>query len=415
MGPRHGPPARRKPWEERAARVLREIAAQVARAEPARLALADGAAGMAVFLAYYGAAEGDERAGARAGELLESACARSAEGPTPPDLFRGLSGVAWAAEHLTGGGEDEGDDEDDPNDGVDRSLAEILGRPRWQGPFDLVSGLCGIAVYALERLPRPVAVTCLEHVVRHLEQLSEPVGAGLTWRTAPEHLPSAQRELTPAGHYNLGLAHGVPGVVATLARAVAAGVAEARAARLLGGGVRWLLDHQLRREDARYPPWIPASGPAPAEPTRTAWCYGDLSVASALLAAARASHEPAWEREAVGLARGAARRSADQTGVVDAGLCHGAFGLAHVFSRLSGATGDEELARAASAWIERGLAIRAPGRGVAGYAAHRGEAPPVADPGFLEGASGIGLALLSALTDVEPAWDAVLLIDCDPA
>jgi hypothetical protein len=36
------------------------------------------------------------------------------------------------------------------------------------------------------------------------------------------------------------------------------------------------------------------------------------------------------------------------------------------------------------------------------------------EAGFLEGATGIGLALLGAISDVEPAWDRVLLLSVRP-
>ena len=36
------------------------------------------------------------------------------------------------------------------------------------------------------------------------------------------------------------------------------------------------------------------------------------------------------------------------------------------------------------------------------------------DPGFLEGVAGVGLALLGAVSDVEPAWDRVLLTSLPP-
>jgi hypothetical protein len=32
------------------------------------------------------------------------------------------------------------------------------------------------------------------------------------------------------------------------------------------------------------------------------------------------------------------------------------------------------------------------------------------DPGFIQGAAGVGLALLAAATGIEPAWDRVMLI-----
>jgi hypothetical protein len=38
----------------------------------------------------------------------------------------------------------------------------------------------------------------------------------------------------------------------------------------------------------------------------------------------------------------------------------------------------------------------------------------IADPGLLTGASGIALALLAATTDMEPAWDRMLLVAAPP-
>ena len=401
-------PLRGETWERRAVTALGDLATAVAGAEPAGPGLAAGAEGMALFLAYYAEAEGDERAEARAAELLERACAARGETSPGPDLFAGLTGTAWAVEHLAPAD----DDEDDPNERVDERLAALLDSPAWSGPYDLVSGLCGIGVYALERLPSASAATCLERVVTHLERRSEPADVGRTWHTPPEHLPPAQRAMEPDGYYNLGMAHGVPGVVGLLSRAALAGVAKTRALSLLEDAVSWLLSRKLAGADAVYGPWWSAS--APAEPTRTAWCYGDLGVASAVWAAARATGERCWEREAIELAVLAARRPEARSGVQDAGLCHGAFGLAHQFLRLYHATGEDELARAASAWIDRGLAMRQPGHGVAGFLRTRPDGAAAPDPGFLEGAAGIGLALLSALTELDPAWDALLLTDVAP-
>ena len=36
------------------------------------------------------------------------------------------------------------------------------------------------------------------------------------------------------------------------------------------------------------------------------------------------------------------------------------------------------------------------------------------EPGFLSGVAGIGLGLLAAVTDLEPAWDRVLLVAIPP-
>ena len=158
-------------------------------------------------------------------------------------------------------------------------------------------------------------------------------------------------------------------------------------------------------------------------PARLAWCYGDPGISLALLSAARAAGEPEWERQAVAVARAAATRPRDEGGVVDGGLCHGAAGLAHLYNRLFQATRDPFFKTEALAWIERLLALRRPGEGIAGWQAWRpigeitGPDPElgwVADPGFLTGAAGIGLALLGAISPVEPAWDRVLLSSAPP-
>ena len=72
------------------------------------------------------------------------------------------------------------------------------------------------------------------------------------------------------------------------------------------------------------------------------------------------------------------------------------------------------MARAARFWFERLLEDRTPGQGCGGYIfvqRHSQGVSECLDPGFLNGAAGVGLALLAAVTDVEPAWDRVLLTD----
>jgi hypothetical protein len=70
------------------------------------------------------------------------------------------------------------------------------------------------------------------------------------------------------------------------------------------------------------------------EPARPAWCYGDPGVAGALLVGARATGSAAWEDEALALGHGVAARPFEQTGIIDALLCHGASGVAHVLNQL---------------------------------------------------------------------------------
>jgi hypothetical protein len=120
-----------------------------------------------------------------------------------------------------------------------------LSRTPWVGEYDLIGGLAGLGVYALERLPRPSAAALLEQIVERLGELSEEMPDGTAWFSPAERIPEWQREFHPDGYYNLGVAHGLPGVVPVLAGACAAGVAVDRARPLLDRAVQFLLAKRL--------------------------------------------------------------------------------------------------------------------------------------------------------------------------
>src|SRR5207247_4655901 len=90
----------------------------------------------------------------------------------------------------------------------------------------------------------PVAAGMLERVVDRLAELAVREGEEITWFTPAKRLPEWQRAICPGGYFNVGLAHGVPGVIALLGGACAAGVAVDRARPLLDGAVTWLLNQR---------------------------------------------------------------------------------------------------------------------------------------------------------------------------
>jgi lantibiotic modifying enzyme len=373
--------------------------------------VARGAAGLALFFSSFDSGE-------RAVELLAHAVDLVGKQTLTPALYDGFTGVAWAIELLQ-------DPlglvlDDDPNDAVDEALAAYVARTPWRKDYDLISGLAGIGVYVLERKPSPQRTALLERIVDRLSETSTRTAEGITWHTPPELLVDWQRELYPSGYYNLGLSHGVPGVIALLGRLCGEGIAAPHARTLLDGAVSWLLAAENPEESAsRFGTRMTGlPGERQEPPSRVSWCYGDLGIAAALLSAARHAGEPSWEREALRIGRHTALRPVAGSGVEDAGICHGAAGNGHLFNRLYQATGDALFRDAARAWFESALARRRPGEGVAGYLAMRSEyrvLPPGhagqwdAEVGFLKGAAGIGLALLAAVTPVTPEWDRVLL------
>jgi hypothetical protein len=412
--------------------------------------LATGEAGHAVLFSYLDRALPGAGYAELAAERLERAVDRLATSLHGPGLYQGFTGIAWTVEHLrgrlpgnaadstnhanstnhadsTGDAEDAADaqdaddaeDEDDPNEAIDRALFGLLGKSPWLEEYELTRGLAGLGAYALERLPGTLASACLSRVCERLAELAVPQEVGCAWPTAEWFQEPEERQTFPRGMFNLGVAHGVPGVLPILAQAAAMGAAPASARTLLQSAVAWLLSRKLPAGGASIFPgaWGPVIEEGPASTGFPAgWCYGDPGIAAVLLVTARAAGEPAWEAEALSIARAAARRAAGGGRTRDACLCHGAAGIGHLFNRLYQATGDSELLAAARGWMERALDLRQPGRGVGGFLTWGPDALGQRqmdwrdETTLLTGAAGVALALLAATTAVEPAWDRFLLI-----
>jgi hypothetical protein len=128
------------------------------------------------------------------------------------------------------------------------------------------------------------------------------------------------------------------------------------------------------------------------------------------VAATTALGDAALVARARTLASLAAARPARDCQVIDAGICHGAAGLALIFHQLHHATGDVRFAQAARRWYEATLNYARDdieGGFTAAYVtAHGLEWRP--DLSLVGGAAGIGLALLAALTPIAPRWITVL-------
>lgn len=313
------------------------------------------------------------------GEALQAALdvVVARRGTLPIGLAGGVAGTGWVVARLT-----EGETTDEVCAAIDDV---ILAHATEDLPYDLLHGFVGLGIYGIERRESAAGRAIATRVIAALEART----SGGTWLTPPAHMPPHDRAMMPEGYINLGIAHGVPGVIGLLARMVEADVEAERTRRLLDDAVAWLLGLCI---PSRYPAYVGSV------PTRLAWCYGDPGVALSLLSASRATGERAWGDAAIELGLAMTKRPRETTGVIDAGLCHGAAGLGHIFHRLYRATAVDAFADAARGWfadaLERGRFF--------------GDDD---DATLLTGAPGIALALIAATTDREPHWDRLLLAD----
>ena len=334
-------------------------------------------------------------------------------------LYEGLTGVGWITQHISRlyglanptAESDAENDEEDPITAIDNFTMHRLRWPSRLRSYDLISGLVGIGVYWLERMPRKSARSGIQTIIKELLRRAEISQFETTWFTSANDLPESQAQICPLGHYNLGVAHGILGITYLLVEAIHADIETSAASTLLDGCMNWLRAHQ-RPADAlsRYGNWL-----APGEPqseSRLAWCYGDLGISGVLHHVAARSGVSAWRDLAEGLASACASRSPDDSGVRDAQLCHGAIGIAHVFSRIFKLSTERRYYEEARKWFERGMDMQRSGQGIGGFLAWDHVTMRCSKPNvlFLDGAIGIALALISASTSVEPEWDRLMLL-----
>jgi len=382
----------------------------------------------ALLYGYLAVIHNDLEWADRAVESLNLAIDQAAQQPGSLGLFGGLTGLGWTVEHLsallrqvTAPADDEQasdleaseiEEEEDLNADID---ALTLGSLKRTSIYDLISGLVGFGIYFLERWPKPTAVQGIRAVFDRLENLAEHTNQGITWLTGTEFLPDWQIKQAPKGYYNLGVAHGIPGIIHFLAQiSTTTAVEPERSHRLLEGAVTWVIAQQRPwGARSRFPAWV-VPGEEPSD-SRLAWCYGDLGILAVLLQAARRAGRKDWQAFAHDLLDHCLAWPPDDGDVGDAPLCHGAAGVAHIFNRIYQSEGDPRCRDAAVFWLERALAMRKPETGVGGFSALTRPDPegPViweANPAFLDGSIGIALALLAALSPVEPNWDRQLLL-----
>jgi hypothetical protein len=279
--------------------------------------------------------------------------------------------------------------------------------------YDLISGLTGLGLYHLVRHGL-AASGMTTPVLKYLVALSEPVsqhGISLPgwWSgTGPASTPD------PAwskGHLNLGMAHGIAGCLALLSGAMRVGIQVDGHAKAVG---ELCATFDRYRQGGSGSPWWPATisfseyslgTPSSGRQTRPSWCYGTAGHARAQQLAGLALNDQERMRVAEHALAGCVLDRQVTGLLTDASLCHGWAGLVQALCR---ATRDARDPRPLQ------TALRTARQGMEDQLTRTG---PPDSSGLLEGTSGIMLAQndLPRAGGAPPAWDACLLLTCEPA
>ena len=367
-----------------------------------------GKSGIALFFFYYANLTMEEKYVDFAHQLINDIFDEINKEASLHTLAGGLAGVGWMMEHLVQNDLVDADT-DDVLESLDPFLHKAMIFEIEKGNYDFLHGAVGLGTYFLYRLAKKESEVYLKELIDHMDKIKhkfDDLNDAIAWRSVLDHEKGTQG-------FNLSLSHGLASIIIFLAKLLEKKIYTEKVSPLLDGAVRYILANKLdtTKFQSIFPSWI-GEGYEPMN-SRLAWCYGDLGIGVALWQAAKCTGNKEWEDEALKtLLHSAERKDVRQNAVIDAGLCHGAAGIAHVYNRIYHYTGIDTFKDSALYWADLTLKLSTYEDGYAGYKAWHTEKYGgwMPEPGLLEGIAGIGLMFISMISDIEPCWDQCLYL-----
>lgn len=343
----------------------------------------EGAAGMALF--YAGVLQYDDEPQHR--EALHAYMKKAAHSsaPTTPGLFSGLDGLLAASTYAR---------RVEPRySGLASQCGAVLegmcDHPESFQPatimydYDLIAGRAGSAIARAFADCGALTASACDYVVWLL-------GDSERWKCAHPLRPEEGRR------HDLGMAHGVAGMLASLCLSAPGG-------RCYDSAIRIAADFLCeKRCPGKRIDWPGSIGDDTPQATRSAWCYGLPGCAAALILASQRLGDERYERLALAALHALCKAPLEEWVLQDYALCHGVSGDAVVLLRLGSCTNDSVILAKASELFDH-LADAYDEEARFGYRAQIGN-KSVDSGALLTGAAGIGLALLTAAGACDPSW-----------
>lgn len=289
--------------------------------------------------------------------------------------------------------------------------------------YDVIQGVSGVGRYLLDKVQEPRIEWALKSILSVLVDWTRPrLVYGKTvpgWYLSPKDtLNQLRRYQSEKGNFNLGLSHGITGVLALFAIASLKGVEVSGQRESMDYIQHWMRKKSFEIEGNIHWPhsisWEEEVGETLSSKDRSkdAWCYGVPGIARTLYLTGKALQNNDLIEFAKQAFRGIFQREERDWELPGPNLCHGIAGLLSITKRMSDEEGCEEfipeivslkakLMKHASEdafWI-----FQDPERTT------KGNWYFLDKPGFLEGAAGIVLTL-ATLSDPNPRWHLPLMI-----
>lgn len=378
------------------------------------IGLLSGKSGICLFLFYYSEYLGSEEPANLAVDILTETIERINTRVYAKTYCSGLSGIGWLLNHLA----EEGFidvDIDSLSSSIDEIIEKSVEEEMEANNYDFLHGVVGYGWYYLKRYNNVKFVESKDFykkklfmIVDYLRDTAEEDINGFKWST---------QRLEKHLSYDLSLAHGISSIIVFLSKLYALNEFKVKSEKLLFGSIQYLLTKKNLMAKVHFPDHVlkEKKSEEPIFNSRISWCYGDLGIGNSLLLASRFIGNRNLESIALETLKNVAKRSTKEYSFLnkDAILCHGTFGNALIFLKLSKIYSDSVFSKAATFWINDGLEKGTRKSGYAGYSQYTNIGEKVEwinKLSILEGISGIGLCLINYGSKLESCWDECLML-----
>ncbi len=372
-----------------------------------------GSTGVALFHFYYSKFKNEELNAQIGTEILVESIEKINLGYNTPTFCTGVAGAAWTIELLK---EEKliDIDSDALLSDLDGFLENSLGIDKQYNFYDFLHGAIGIGYYFFKRYENTIDTSLksnykrlLLKIVHELKETAQINGDTAKWES---NLIFNEK----LRGYNLSLAHGISSIINFLGRLSEHSDFKKETLPLLQKAVNYVIEHKKDSVSASscFPDWITVANKKSAS-ARLAWCYGDLGIAISLWKAGKVlKNKELCDQSLLVLKHSTKRRDLEEVRIKDAGLCHGSYGVMHIYNHMYKETQDLIFKEAAQYWLKKGIDMGTHKNGFAGYNQWVGGNNPgwKKEVNLLEGVSGIGLALISYLAPFKTKWDECLMI-----
>ncbi|WP_348737517.1 lanthionine synthetase C family protein [Tenacibaculum sp. 190524A02b] len=372
-----------------------------------------GLTGLSIFLSYYCRYKNINDEETVNTTIINNSIAKINEGYSYPSFCSGIAGLGWGLDHL----EQEGFinvECDDLLPNFDDYLYNAMISDLSKNHYDYLHGAIGYAFYFFKRYKNTQSqklkkkyTKILFNFINALEKLSKPSSNNtLKWAS----FAKGNSELV----YNLSLSHGMSSIIGILTKLHYYDDFKEATGVMLQRAINYILKFKKinSKNQSIFPNVVPAIGEVEYS-SRMAWCYGDLGIGIRLWHASKVlKNENLKDTSLKILKDSSKRRIPENTLVVDAGICHGSFGVAQIYNCMYRETKLQVFKETSEFWIKDGLSKAVFKDGLAGYKQWKGNEYGgwVSEISILEGVAGIGLVILDYLTGKDNNWDECLMI-----